>query len=206
MTVATPVDPVEALAQHARAIRRLGQRVIADVIEIGLRLTTAKVLVGHGNWLSWLESEFGWTDRTALNFMRAHELSIKYETVSDLDLPIGALYLLARPSTPPAAVEAVIERAKAGEALPLAEVKRVIAETKAPTQTVTVQRNPPAPPQRDPDALVVQAMLLVRQMDETQMRLFVKMLWAHDLFVHCLESEEGISAVVELPGFQRWRH
>jgi Protein of unknown function (DUF3102) len=205
MTVATPVDPVEALAQHARAIRRLGQRVIADVIEIGLRLTTAKVLAGHGNWLSWLESELGWTERTAQRYMRAHELSIKYDTVSDLDLPIGALHLLARPSTPPAARDAIIERAQAGETLPLAEVNRVIAETKAPTRTVTVQRNP-APPPRDPDALVVQAMLLVRQMDETQMRLFIKMLREHDLFAHCVESEEGIGEVVELPGFHGWRH
>jgi len=31
-----------------------------------------KAIAGHGNWYSWLEREFGWTDDTALNFMRVH--------------------------------------------------------------------------------------------------------------------------------------
>ena len=54
------------LAEHAAEIRRLGKRVVADVVEIGRHLSECKAICGHGNWLPWLEREFGWTDDTAL--------------------------------------------------------------------------------------------------------------------------------------------
>ena len=53
-------DP--ALAEHAAMIRRLGKRVVEDIIDIGRRLTLAKELVGHGNWaLGWSMSLDGQT-------------------------------------------------------------------------------------------------------------------------------------------------
>ena len=63
------------LAENAAEIRNLGKRVIADVIEIGRRLKDAKAQIAHGEWSLWLRKEFGWTDNTALNFMRCHELA-----------------------------------------------------------------------------------------------------------------------------------
>jgi hypothetical protein len=51
-------------------------------------------------WLPWLDREFGWDERTALNFMRVHQLVGKNEKFSDLSLPVSGLYLLAAPSTP----------------------------------------------------------------------------------------------------------
>jgi len=55
----------------------------------------------HGNWLPWLEAEFGFTPRTAQNFMNVAD-KFKYETVSYLDIAPKALYLLllAQNSTP----------------------------------------------------------------------------------------------------------
>jgi DUF3102 family protein len=79
------------LAKHAAAIRRLGKRVVADVIEIGRRLTEAKPIAGHGNWLAWLEREFKWTEMTATRFINVYEMS-KSNNLLDLELPIsGAL-------------------------------------------------------------------------------------------------------------------
>jgi hypothetical protein len=117
------------LAEHAAAIRRLGKRVVADVIEIGRRLSKCKDICGHGNWLPWLDREFEWTEQTALNYMRLAELN-KSKPVLDWDLPVKALYLLAAPSTPPEARDEIIERAQAGEAIKLAEVKASIAAAK----------------------------------------------------------------------------
>jgi hypothetical protein len=54
-------------------------------------------IAGHGNWLPWLEREFGWTDRTARNFMAVHEAAAKSEKFSDLNVPVSGLYLLAAP-------------------------------------------------------------------------------------------------------------
>jgi hypothetical protein len=127
--VSHPV-PATALAEHTAEIRRLGKQAVENVVAIGCHLIECKKLLGHGNWLPWLKWEFGWTDRTALNFMRVAELS-KSETVSDLRLPVKALYLLAAPSTPAAAKTEIIARAQAGEQVSAAEVKRVIKDTKS---------------------------------------------------------------------------
>jgi len=94
------------------------------VIEIGRRLADCKERVGHGRWLPWLQREFGWTEMTATRFINVHEMS-KSENFSDFDIPVSGLYLLAAPSTPEEVREAVIERAEAGEAMPVAEIERM---------------------------------------------------------------------------------
>jgi hypothetical protein len=102
------------LAEHARAIRQLGRRVVADVIEVGKRLAEAKELLGHGNWLPWLQREFQWSASTAENYIRLYNLSAKFATVvnlPDLQLDLRSLYLLAAPSTPPEARRVIFERA-----------------------------------------------------------------------------------------------
>jgi Protein of unknown function (DUF3102) len=120
----------EKLAQRAQAIRALGRRTIANIIEIGEHLTAARNLCDHGQWLPWLEREFGWSDRTALNFIRVHEMS-KSENFSDLSVPVSVLYLLARPSTPEAARREVFDRAERGDPPSHAEVEAAIEEAKS---------------------------------------------------------------------------
>jgi Protein of unknown function (DUF3102) len=73
MSKALSLDEDVDLARHADAIRTLSKRAISSIIEIGHHLTAAKATVGHGKWLRWLEAEFGWTDDTALNYMRLWE-------------------------------------------------------------------------------------------------------------------------------------
>jgi hypothetical protein len=122
-------DTAVALAEHAEAIRVLGRQTAANIIEIGRRLTEAKELAGHGGWLPWLDREFGWSDNTALNYIRVYELS-KSSTVADLNIPMRGLYLLAAPSTPEAARTAVVDKAADGERVSLDEVKRIVREAK----------------------------------------------------------------------------
>jgi hypothetical protein len=101
MTVATLADP--ALVEHANAIRGLGKRVVADVIEIGRRLADCKELCGHGNWLPWLKREFGWSEDTAERFIQVSTLSHQIPQVAEFNLPVSSLYLLAarrRPTKP----------------------------------------------------------------------------------------------------------
>ena len=117
-------DP--ALAEHAAMIRKLGKRVVDDIIEIGRRLQKAKDLVGHGGWAAWLEREFDWSQDTASNFINVYMLSQqdpKFRTVRNLNLPLNALYLIARKSTPETVKNEIIERAKAGEAVTAKTVK-----------------------------------------------------------------------------------
>jgi hypothetical protein len=128
--VAVAAKKQEVLAENADAIRKLRKRAIGDVIEIGRRLTEMKEICGHGNWLPWLQREFGWTNRDALNCMRVYELSLKFENFSDLRIPVSGLYLLAAPSTPPQIVDQMIARAKTGERLAHAEIKGKIDNIK----------------------------------------------------------------------------
>jgi Protein of unknown function (DUF3102) len=119
------------LTEHATEIRRLGKRVVGDVIEIGRRLVECRDNhLKHGEWLSWLEKEFGWTDQTARNFINVYEQS-KSKNFLNLDLPVSSLYLLSAPSTPEAVREEVTERVKSGEVVNLATVKATIAKQKA---------------------------------------------------------------------------
>src|SRR5262245_13527098 len=128
MTKRIPSDN-RILAKHAAAIRRLGKRVVADVIEIGRLLTECKRICGHGNWLPWLEREFKWTEMSATRFMNVYEMS-QSNNLLDLELPISGLYLLAAPSTPQEARDEIIDRAQAGETIPVAETKRVIEHSR----------------------------------------------------------------------------
>ena len=93
-----PAEHAEEVAQHADEIRKLGRQTLDNHIEIGRRLFKVKRLVGHRNWLPWLEREFGWTDRTARNYVRAYKLfkqsKLKPENVSDLKLPVSVFYKL----------------------------------------------------------------------------------------------------------------
>jgi hypothetical protein len=119
-------NSAEALAEHAQAIRELGKRVVKDVIEIGRRLTEAKELVVHGKWAEWLETEFDWSEGTALNFMHVfefvEELKSKNKNFTDLDISNfnlniapSAMYALARPGTSEEVREEIMDRAVAGE-------------------------------------------------------------------------------------------
>jgi Protein of unknown function (DUF3102) len=126
-----PVTTIPALTEHATAIRQLGKRVIADVIEIGRRLAECRrILKEDSGWRAWLEDELKWSPQTAGRFIQVYELSQECSNVEHLDLPVSALYLLAAPSTPEEARNEVIERAQAGEPVSVAETKRIVETAK----------------------------------------------------------------------------
>jgi Protein of unknown function (DUF3102) len=130
-----------ALAEHAAEIRRLGKRVIGDVLEIGRRLAEVKKQVGRGDFLPWIGREFGWSEDTAERFIALHVLQRQVPQVAETNLPISALYLLAAPSTPPEVPAKIIERAEAGEALKVSDVRSAIEEAK-PIKSNTARPQP----------------------------------------------------------------
>lgn len=104
------------LTERAERIRVLGKRVTGDVIEIGRLLIECRERCGHGNWLPWLDREFGWSADTAERFIRLNKLADQIPQIAEYDIPVSGLYMLAAPSTPESARTEVIERAEAGEA------------------------------------------------------------------------------------------
>jgi hypothetical protein len=167
--------PAAVRKRYAKEIRHLRTRVGRDIIRIGYLLTDVKEhYCHHGEWLRWLEREFGWSDRTALNFMRVYEVSLKSENFSDLSLPISSLYLLAAPSTPEAVRQDVIDRVASGEELTHAQVKAAVDEAKAPKSKPHRPSYIPDPPPPIRDELIEQAVELVRQMTAPERVEFIR--------------------------------
>lgn len=126
--VAEPVA-VEA-REAAQRIRLRLRRSAEDIIEIGRDLITVKGSIGHGNFLPWIEAEFGMGQSTADRFMQVAKVyGGKLPTVGNL--PPTALYELAAPKTPLEVREEIEKMIEAGEVVTKAEVIRLKAEFEA---------------------------------------------------------------------------
>ena len=77
---------------------------------------------GHGKFLAWIEENFGWSERTARNFMMVHD-RFKTANFADLEIDVSSLYLLAAPSTPEPVREVVMKYADEGERIVQKDVK-----------------------------------------------------------------------------------
>ncbi len=98
----------------AERIRLRMTRAVEDIISAGRDLADQKKVLGHGNFLKWIEAEFSLSQQTASNMMRvASQFGDKLPSIGNLGAT--ALYLLASDSTPEPVRTEVIERAAAGE-------------------------------------------------------------------------------------------
>jgi hypothetical protein len=119
----------EKVQASAERIREAVKRTIEDIIAVGAELLSVKEKLPHGQFGPWLRAEFGWTERTARNFMAvAEQFGPKTEMISDLQIEPTAAYLLAAPSAPDEAREAAVERAQAGERITARVAKKILAE------------------------------------------------------------------------------
>ncbi|MEM8627450.1 MAG: DUF3102 domain-containing protein [Pseudomonadota bacterium] len=101
-------------------------RAAEDIVEIGKSLIAVKELLGHGNFLPWIDAEFGMTDRAARSFMHVAQKFGKSEMISDFTAT--ALYALAAPSTPDEVIEKVKERVASGERVTATDVRKMKAD------------------------------------------------------------------------------
>jgi hypothetical protein len=54
-------------------IKVIRYRVSQQVLEIGRHMTEVKDTLGHEEFASWVEDEFGWTEKVAQAYMRAYK-------------------------------------------------------------------------------------------------------------------------------------
>jgi len=117
-------------------------------IEIGRRLAEChdnifkacfQSVGSYEMWLLWLDREFAWSERTARRFIDVHEMMSKVSgNLPDLELPITSLYLLAAPSTPEPARQAVIAAA-ADDRLTHEQVKEIVEREVAKASAAGLQ-------------------------------------------------------------------
>jgi hypothetical protein len=119
----------EKVQASAERIRETVKRTIEDIIAVGSELLSVKEALPHGQFGPWLRAEFGWTERTARNFMAvAEQFGPKTEMISDLQIEPTAAYLLAAPSAPDEARQAAVELAESGKRITAKVAKKILAD------------------------------------------------------------------------------
>lgn len=119
-----------------QAAERIRGRLYTAIIETGEDLIRQKENLGHGNFLDWIEAEFGMSDRTARKFMSiARELGSNWKNSSDLSFE--ALAALAAPSTPEPVREEVLDRAAKGEKVTTKEIEALKRKLKKAEELAT---------------------------------------------------------------------
>ncbi|HEY7155629.1 MAG TPA: DUF3102 domain-containing protein [Gemmataceae bacterium] len=119
-------DKVRSAADR---IRERVKKTVEDIIEVGNDLLAVKEALPHGQFLPWLKAEFGWSERSAQNFMSVAE-QFKSAKIADLPIQPSAAYLLAAPSVPDEAREKAVEKAEAGEEITFAAAREIVAEAR----------------------------------------------------------------------------
>jgi hypothetical protein len=105
-------DTASRLRQTAEAIRESGRHQINEILATGRALIEAKAALLHGQFRRWLSAEFGWSERTARNYMRAAEVfGSNRQRVADL--PVACVYRLA--ALPPSARLRILDADVKGE-------------------------------------------------------------------------------------------
>jgi hypothetical protein len=112
------------LREAADLIRSRMSRSAEDIVEIGRKLIVVKDRIGHGNFLPWIDLEFGMSDQSAANFMNVAR-RFGDQIPKGLEFRPAVLYALAAPSTPEEIRTEITERAKAGEKVTAADVRAI---------------------------------------------------------------------------------
>jgi Protein of unknown function (DUF3102) len=135
-------DTRRVLRECAEQIRGLARVTASGIMEIGKNLTEVKEQLRHGQFLKWIESEFGWSERKAENFMAVHA-RFKSANFAGLQIDISALYLIAAPSTPEPVRTEAIRRAEHGEHVSHRQVRALVQRAKGTGDLAEVAVGPP---------------------------------------------------------------
>lgn len=112
------------IEQRTQEIKERLKRSAQDIWEIGQKIFEVRSQLAYGKFDSWLKTEFGWSRRTAYNFIQVYEAFPERATVAQVSIAASALYQLASPSTPPEVRQELIEQAKQGQKITRQEIRK----------------------------------------------------------------------------------
>mgnify|MGYP001791011906 FL=1 len=117
--------------QRTGEIRERLRRSAQDVWEIGQKLTDVRSRLQYGQFLTWLKVEFGWSQRTAYNFIKVYEtFGDRFANLAKVDIATSLLYQLAAPSVPDDLRDEVLEAAEQGKKITANELRASIKKVK----------------------------------------------------------------------------
>jgi hypothetical protein len=118
----------DALQHQAEQLRSLAQTTATNLWEMGQVLAEAQkrlAALRTGTFMRWVESETGLSHSTCYRLINVYKAFTR-PTVGRITLSTTVLYLLAEPSTPPAARFEAIERSAQGETINPAKVQEIV--------------------------------------------------------------------------------
>lgn len=134
--------------QHTSEIRELLRRSAQDVWKIGQRLSDVRSRLKYGQFLTWLKTEFGWSQRTAYNFINVYEtFGDRFAKLATVDIATSVLYQLAAPSVPEELRTQVLQAAEKGVPITNKTVRSAIQGAKQPPAQADAATPAPAPNQ-----------------------------------------------------------
>ena len=116
-------DTADYVRNLTGEIRTRGQRMCTELIAIGHDLINVKDALPHGQFGRWLTAEFGWSERTARNYMALAEAFGHLNSATLADSEPTALYALAANTVPDEVRERFIAQAGAGQPIRHKEVR-----------------------------------------------------------------------------------
>lgn len=128
-------DKQQRLVVLAEDTRTRMKRTALDLYHIGANLLEAQELLEYGEFLPWIQTEFGMSKSSAYRFMDvARTFKDKLPNLGNLTIAASALYQLASPDTPKEAREEALELAFAGERITNAKAVELIKKHTSVTQ------------------------------------------------------------------------
>ena len=119
------------IQQKTVEIKERLRRSAQDIWEIGQRLVAVRSHLKHGQFDIWLKAEFGWSRRTAYNFISIYETFDKSATVAQMNATTSALYLMAAPSTSATVRNELLEREQQGERITRETVREAVRKERS---------------------------------------------------------------------------
>ena len=130
--------------KYTGEIKERLRRTAQDVWEVGKKLVEVRSQLQYGQLDSWLSAEFGWSRRTAYNFINVYESFREGANFAQLDIATSALYKLAAPSTPESVRQKFLDKAQQGQKITHKDISQALRETKS--STVAEKAQPSSPP------------------------------------------------------------
>lgn len=125
-----PLEKRAIVQQSTREIKECLRQTARTIWEIGKKLVYVRSQLESRQFRSWLKLEFGWSQRTAYNFINVYQSFPELANFAKIDISISALYLLAAPSTSGDIRNQFINRAIVGERITHKVIQSAITDAK----------------------------------------------------------------------------
>ena len=117
------------IQQRTGEIRERLRRSAQDVWEIGQKLSDVRSRLKYGQFLTWIKAEFGWSQRTAYNFINVYEtFGDRFANLAKVNIATSLLYQLASPSVPEELREQILRAAEQGDTVTAKELQATIQQ------------------------------------------------------------------------------